>query len=655
MDLSLDRDQTAITGWRERLLFRILYCAFALGSIAYAFNALIALQSQQWLRVAAYTTIYAGGILITFVRGIPYTPRAWAGLFLLYLLGVLSLATIGPAGSGRMWLLAFTILASLLLGLKSALAAMGLSSAAFVALSVLVYTRQPPDSFFVPHPFQHWIASGFTFVFINTVVAIALGVFIGRLEQAFSKEKALTALLKTSNARLKKAEGVQRRMAEELEERVAERTQALKSANLKLQQAQKMEAIGTLAGGIAHDFNNLLMAIQGNTSLLLFDTDASTPQFQALKNIEHTVASGKKLTQQILGYARKGNYLPRPIALNPIVRETAQTVAGTRKGTALHLDLAEDLMAVSADEAQMLQVLLNLFVNAAEAMPAGGRLQATTSNVTQADIRSRDFVADAGRYIKLTVTDSGVGMDAKTRARIFEPFFTTKKMGRGTGLGLASVYGIVKAHGGTIEVESEEQRGSSFHVYLPATDQPVAEPPKPDATIAMGKGTVLLVDDQEIVLQATAGMIAMLGYDVIPVNSGREAIRIYSEQKDRIDLVVLDLIMPEMNGREVFQRMKTIHPQVKVLLSSGYSLDTRIEDMLALGCMDFIQKPHSIESLSAKIMAMVGGEGWRQPAVNPKIEKGRGGSAAFVGRILNPGGRLGADLDDPPRGSISRI
>ena len=370
----------------------------------------------------------------------------------------------------------------------------------------------------------------------------------------------------------------------------------------QLQQAQKMEAIGTLAGGIAHDFNNLLMAIQGNASLILYDMDSDNPHYQSLENIENSVKSGAKLTKQLLGYARKGKYQVKPISLNQLVEETANTLGRTRKDITIHYELSEDLKSILADQGQIEQVLLNLFVNAADAMAAGGELFLNTINVNDECIKSNLYNPKPGKYVQLKVTDTGIGMDKKTQERIFEPFFTTKQMGRGTGLGLASVFGIIKGHGGYINVESEVGRGTTFKIYLPASSKKAVKSVIEESKrIVNGRGTILLVDDEQMVLGAGSKILKRLGYTVLEASGGNEAIEIYEDNKEKIDLVILDMIMPGIGGGKVFDRIKEINPGVRVLLSSGYSIDGQATEILRRGCEDFIQKPFSINKLSEKI------------------------------------------------------
>ena len=244
-----------------------------------------------------------------------------------------------------------------------------------------------------------------------------------------------------------------------------------KKLDAQLQFAARLEAIGTLAGGIAHAFNNLLMGIQGHTSLLLLDIDSKHPHHAALKKIENAVQGGAELTSQLIGYARKGRYRSKSVAINEIIENTSQTFQKMKREITIHRELTQRPHAIEADQGQMEQMLLNLYINAADAMPDGGEIYIKTKNVTHRDIKSRLYEARPGKYVKLTISDRGVGIDKKIQHRIFDPFFTTKKIGKGTGLGLASVYGIVKSHEGYINAESKRGRGTTFFIYLPAADK----------------------------------------------------------------------------------------------------------------------------------------------------------------------------------------
>ena len=369
----------------------------------------------------------------------------------------------------------------------------------------------------------------------------------------------------------------------------------------QLQYIERMEAIGTLAGGIAHDFNNLMMGMLGNISLILYDIGSESPYYEKLKNIEKLIQSGSKLTSQLLGYARKGKYEVRPINLNQLVEESSETFGRTRKEIVIHREFAEDLSSVMADEAQIQQILMNLFINAADAMPGGGDLFLKTLNVTHEDIGDKPYKPRSGDYILLKVSDTGTGMGQKVMDRIFEPFFTTKDLGRGSGLGLASVYGIIKGHGGYIDVESEKGRGATFSIYLPASEKSIQKTLEIPERIMEGNENILLVDDEALVINVGVQLLKKLGYTVLEAQSGREAIKIFMEGNHAIDMVILDMVMPDMSGGEVYDRIKRIDSNVKVLLSSGYSIDGQATEILKRGCEGFIQKPYSMEDFSKKI------------------------------------------------------
>jgi CheY-like chemotaxis protein len=311
------------------------------------------------------------------------------------------------------------------------------------------------------------------------------------------------------------------------------------------------------------------------------------------------VESGAALTKQLLGFARGGKYEVRTTDLNDLVTKTAQMFGRTKKEINIHNFGLKSIWNVEVDQSQIEQVLLNLFVNAWHAMPGGGDLYLETENATIDETFLKPYRVDPGAYVRLSVADTGVGMDIATQERIFEPFFTTKEVGKGTGLGLASAYGIIKNHNGIIRVYSEDGNGTTFNIYLPASDDKAAIDLKVNRKLMKGQEKILLVDDEAGTIQVEELMLKELGYKVLAAMSGHEAVQLY--KNNMVDLVALDMIMPEMNGKDTYEALKKINPAVKVLLVSGYSLNKQIEELMDRGCNGFIQKPFDIVQLSQKI------------------------------------------------------
>ena len=385
---------------------------------------------------------------------------------------------------------------------------------------------------------------------------------------------------------------------------------SLKEMEKQFYQAQKMDAIGTLAGGVAHDFNNLLMCIQGNASILLMEAAENHPHREFLKNIIKSVESAAELTKQLLGFSRKGSYKLKPINLNDLLVNSSNMFARSRKRISVHRKLQEGVWTVEADAAQLEQSLLNLFINAAEAMPDGGNVYLEIENVVLDKNTLEKSNINPGKYVKISVADEGTGIDQKDLQRIFEPFFTTKRFGRGNGLGLASVYGIVKNHGGTITVDSKKNEGTDFSIYLPASQESNFEEKSEESTgdakrtfkdVTNQNLTVLIVDDEEDILSAIAAMMNRIGFKVFKATSGREAIELYKKESGSIDIVILDMIMPGMDGGETYLKLRTINENVRVVLSSGYSLQGQADNLLKWAGVGFIQKPFSDKELLQEI------------------------------------------------------
>lgn len=367
----------------------------------------------------------------------------------------------------------------------------------------------------------------------------------------------------------------------------------------QLFQSQKMDAIGKLAGGVAHDFNNILTGIQGLVSLIMISRSTDDQSRTRLIKIEEQIQRGSALTKQLLDLAHGGNNEKKTISVNELMRKSVQLFMEAKKGIEIDFSLDENIPPVEADPGQIEQVILNLFINADQAMPDGGSILISTAKLTIYDTDSNSFQLKPGDYIRISVTDTGTGMDSETLKKIFEPFFTTKSKRGGTGLGLASAYGIIRNHGGTIKAYSEPGHGSTFSIYLPSSAKKIDRDNNlPARNLFYGSGTILVVDDEKPILEAASEMLNILGYKVFQASSGEEALSIYRDKGDVIDLVILDMIMPVMSGSQVLKVLREIDPCVKIILSSGYMMEGNSVKVLEYGYSSFMQKPYSIIDLS---------------------------------------------------------
>jgi PAS domain S-box-containing protein len=381
----------------------------------------------------------------------------------------------------------------------------------------------------------------------------------------------------------------------------------------QLRQAQKFEAIGTLAGGVAHDFNNLLMGIQGRASLMAADLGPDHTYREHVEAIEAYVRSATHLTRQLLGFARGGKYEVKPLDINELVRGTASMFGRTHKELSIHIKTQPKPLVAEVDRRQIEQVLLNLFVNAWQAMPDGGNIYLETATVDLDAAACEAHGVEPGRYGRISVTDTGAGIKKSLQPRIFDPFFTTKEKDRGTGLGLASAYGIIKNHKGIISVYSEVGQGTTFNIYLPTSDQEVFTEEPIEAALIGGSETILLVDDEAIILEVGKAMLEKLGYRVVIADGGEQAIDAVQRKGSAISLIVLDMMMPGMDGGKTFDRIREIAPDIPVLLSSGYSINGKAKEIIERGCNGFIQKPFNLSELSQKIRRIVKAGGPSDP------------------------------------------
>jgi PAS domain S-box-containing protein len=379
-----------------------------------------------------------------------------------------------------------------------------------------------------------------------------------------------------------------------------------KNAEAAQQAAARLEATVTLAAGIAHQFNNLMFAISGNAELLEMKLAGHRDAVQGLTQISKSAQEAGELVQQLLAFARGGKYQPKIMNLNDTIGETLrlQQPSVPRKITVVR-DLEPSLWSITSDPTQMIQTIMNLLLNAIEAIHDRGQIRISTKNIILDGRAGQEYAGlNPGPYVCLTVEDSGCGISDQTRARIFEPFFTTKFLGR--GLGLAAVHGIVKNHGGLITVSSEEGRGSVFKVFLPAIERRIEKPAEPEHAFPRGSGTILVIEDEAVVRSVVKEFLEHLDYRVLVAGNGQEALDVAQGYAGSIDLALLDMIMPVMNGSEAFPILKQSRPEMKVMLCSGYDLDTAAQSLLNAGAIEFIQKPFPLDVLAQKIRKALG-------------------------------------------------
>jgi two-component system, cell cycle sensor histidine kinase and response regulator CckA len=401
----------------------------------------------------------------------------------------------------------------------------------------------------------------------------------------------------------------------ELEKQIAGREQAEEA----LRQAQKMEAIGRLAGGVAHDFNNLLMVIRGQAALSLNTAGAGSALRRELREIVKAAERASTLTRKLLAFGRRQVLQPRVLDLNALVTQVAEILPPVLGADIkVSLDLEPRLWRVRADSAQLEQVIMNLVFNARDAMPGGGDLTIQTANCDLDAAWSRNHPgSQAGPHVMLAVRDTGHGMDEETQSHLFEPFFTTKDTSKGTGLGLATVYGTVNQSGGSIAVSSSVGLGTTIQIYLPRVDDPleVMEAPKPSARALEGEERILVVEDDDAVRRMTREFLKLRGYTVIEARSARDAIEWMESHDETIDLVLTDVVMPGMKGRELIEELAKLRSKLKVLYMSAYTEDDAINIGILSPGTAFIEKPFSPDELAGKVRDVLSGN---QPGEQPQ-------------------------------------
>jgi signal transduction histidine kinase/CheY-like chemotaxis protein len=594
-----------VSSWREAMLRALLLTFLLAGLLAYVPSALLAVRTGHPGDLVVDTVIYLAVVLAFFMRRLGFAMRALVMLAAVYALGAFLLVAVGPFGSGTLWLFSFPVFAGALLGARAAVAGVALNVLTLLALQMAGHSALLAGTGWMQFPRPVLPVLIVNFVLLDSAAAVSVAVLVGRLEESAADERATRRALDDERRELVALNEV---VSSEMEERLAAERQRVALED-QLRQAQKMEAIGRLAGGVAHDFNNLLTAILGHVALALRGRDDPARLRRRLEEIERAGERAAGLTQQLLAFSRKQVLQPRVMDLNDAVRDM-QGILRRLIGEDVELlvSLAPGRLPVHADPTQLQQVIMNLAVNARDALPRGGRLTIETG---------REAAAGGARdRVMLMVRDNGTGMDAETRQRAFEPFFTTKPAGQGTGLGLATVYGIVTQSEGTVEVESAPGQGATFHIRLPAAEQAPSESAVAEASAEGGKETILLVEDEDLLRSMAAEVLGELGYTVIDADSGGTALE-RAAQAGPIHLVLTDVVMPGMGGPEVWTEVARLHPESRVLFMSGYTDDAVVRHGVREAEFALLNKPFTPDELARRVRAIL--DARPEAAVGPNV------------------------------------
>lgn len=590
-----DTDRAPPQQWRSALLHVVLRVFLVLGIVTYVPSVAISLQTHL-IGVAALDTVALVGIVFaSFAKRFSDTVRAAVAVVVMYLLGGGLLVGVGSIGQA--YLLGFSLLTTLLLGSRFGLAAVATSAVTMFGLGASGAIA--PEIAGTPWSLAGWFVVTANFSFVSLMLVLALAYVITVLEKGLAREiTARDALTREGYTLL----SLNASLAQEIGERKRAQAQHEK-LEMQLRQAQKMDAVGRLAGGVAHDFNNMLSVILLNGQLIFSSLEAADPRRLDMQELLLAAKRSAELTNQLLAFARQQPITPKVLdlgsSITPMLKMLRRLI-----GEDIVLVWSEGIerLHVTMDGAQLHQILANLMVNARDAIHGVGRITIEMSTRHfDAEFCAQNLGHTPGHFVCLTVTDSGCGMDQDTQSKLFEPFFTTKDLGQGTGLGLATVYGIVKQNGGFIGVYSEKGHGATFHIYLPRTRaDAMTKVASNEGRASRGTETVLLVEDEEALLRLGKRLLESLGYTVLACSAPRRALEV-ADNYGRIDLLVSDVIMPEMTGREVWEHLHAKRPELKCLFTSGYTADVISHRGVLEPGVHFLQKPFTLEALAAKV------------------------------------------------------
>ncbi|MFW5925110.1 MAG: ATP-binding protein [Myxococcota bacterium] len=557
--------------WRARILTAVVWTLAVLSSVAYAAGVGAAIEIGDWEIVAFDTGALAAAWALALLSRLPYGVRASGVLLVAYVVGAYFTTRFGPFAAGPYWLFSVPLLAAMLFGLRAAIGLVALVAATVATLGVLLAHAAVPWADRME--LHAWVVICASLISLDALLSIGIAVLLGRLAA----------------------------MHEEVQHEVKQR----EKTERMLVHAQKMEGVGRLAGGVAHDFNNLLTAMSSFTEFARDELDESQTAYEDLGEVLAAVQRARTLTQQLLAFSRQQVVEPRVVDVNEVVSETErmlQRVLG--EDIAFVTRLAPDLWSVHMDPHALEQVLMNLAVNARDAMPEGGKLMIETANthLEEPPVDVGGSTMPQGDCVMLAVSDTGVGMDHETQANIFEPFFTTKPVGQGTGLGLASCYGIVRQAGGHIYVYSELGQGTTFRVYLPRARGRAESMQPPRAPVDLtGDETILVVEDDPRVRATLIRGLRRWGYEVLEAADGAEAHSVIRVRREQIDLLLTNVVMPDTTGKELADVLTRDRPDLRVLYVSGYTRDMVAHRGVVGSDVELLQKPFTTQELASKV------------------------------------------------------
>jgi signal transduction histidine kinase len=601
--------ENEIRYWQDKLLFTLLLATLVLGFPVYIPSVALSIKEQLWVVAVVDTLLYGWMAVLFFKRSIPFAVRAYSFVFMGYALGMVLLLTVGPFGAGPVWLFAFPVLAAVFMGLRISLMALAINGVSIVVVGILISQGIFQSDFHIINSIEKWGVIALNFMFLNAIVAISIDYISRGLMISLEQEKKTRGSLERKHEELV---DFTRQLEEEMEERKLQE-EARQKLEEQLRQGQKMEAIGTLAGGIAHDFNNILSSVIGYSELAMDDAEPGSIMEDNLSEIYTAGNRAKNLVSQILTFARQTDDKIRPTAVNLIVNEALKML---RSAIPTTIDIRQDIQSdslVMADPTQIHQIFMNLCTNAAQAMEENGGILTVRlcDEKIEPDVSEKIDGLKPGNYLKIEVSDTGVGIPEKHLGSIFDPYFTTKAVGEGTGLGLSMVHGIVNGYEGKISVKSEPGQGTVFSIYLPISKNERLSHEEPLKGLPKGTERILFVDDEAPVVELGSRYLEKLGYTVTTQTGSLAALDLFKANPDRFDLVITDTTMPVMSGDKLAGALMEIRSDIPVIICTGYSKKISPSKIQEIGIKALIMKPFQKRNLAETVRLVLDANGER--------------------------------------------